>query len=99
MGVAISEQETTINFSRDSDVVTIWTSDRRVMTKLDRMVEQSLYYTLERVDKTKEGDLIAKVYAISHKRLLSFRKNIPTLTPEQKKEMAERLERLRVQRS
>ena len=34
-----SEQDTVIQFSRDSETATIWTSDRTVMTKLDKLVK------------------------------------------------------------
>ena len=43
----INKQETTISYSRDSQEVTVWTSDRTVMTKLDRLCETAPdYYRL-----------------------------------------------------
>lgn len=38
--VSISEQETTINFYRDSVIAEVYTSDRTVMTKLDKRCKQ-----------------------------------------------------------
>ena len=34
--VSLDEQETTINFCRDTDIAAVYTSDTTVMTKLDR---------------------------------------------------------------
>ena len=35
------EQETTVNFSRDNDVATVWTNDNTVVTKLSKIVEKN----------------------------------------------------------
>lgn len=39
MGLNISEQETSVSFSRDSDICIVYTSDSTVMTKLYKLVE------------------------------------------------------------
>ena len=41
-----ADQNTTINFSRTGDGMTIITTDRTVMTKLDKLCESSEHYTL-----------------------------------------------------
>lgn len=41
MGIPVTEQETTVSFSRDSDTASVWTSDSTVMTKLDKLVESN----------------------------------------------------------
>lgn len=39
MSIPVNEQETVVQFSRDSDVCSIWTSDTTIMTKLDKLAE------------------------------------------------------------
>ena len=39
MSVSLQEQETVINMSRDLDYADIYTSDRTVMTRLDKLAE------------------------------------------------------------
>ena len=41
MGLNISEQETSVSFTRDSDICTVYTSDSTVMTKLDKLAESN----------------------------------------------------------
>ena len=38
MGLPIYEQETNINFMRDEDTATVYTSDSTTMTKLDKLI-------------------------------------------------------------
>lgn len=91
MGVSLTEQETTINYNRIDKTVSVWTSDRTVMTKMDKLVESSPYYTLEEVARDSEGELISKTYCIADKNLLSFRKMKMTLTEEQKEARRQQL--------
>lgn len=94
MSIQTSEQETTVNFSRDSDLCTVFTSDRTIMTKLDKLVndEDSPLWKLKEVRYFQNGELASKIYE-THKRLISFRSNITTreLTEEQKEAVAERM--------
>lgn len=39
--IPVNEQETTIQFNRDESIVNIWTSDSTVMTKLDKLANDS----------------------------------------------------------
>ena len=39
--IPVNEQETTIQFNRDESTVNIWTSDSTVMTKLDKLANDS----------------------------------------------------------
>ena len=98
---ALSEQETTINYNREEKTVDVWTSDRTVMTKLDRLCETAPEnYKCIDIAKTKDGELISKRYTIADKSLLSFRskKVKVSLSEEQKRANAERLRRARAQK-
>lgn len=94
MGLSIAEQETTVNFMRDSDICTVYTSDSTVMTKLDKLAEseKAPIWKLKEEHKLQSGELIGKTYE-THKRLVSFRADIVTreMTEEQKKAAAERM--------
>ena len=90
----LEEQETTINFSRTQDAVDVWTSDKTVMTKLDKLCNSAPdFYKLIAEHKAQDDDgaIISKEYRISDKRMLSFRSMKRNLTEEQKRERAERL--------
>lgn len=90
------EQETTINFSRTDDTCIVWTSDKTVMTKLDRLCDTSDNYEVIKVGKV-DGTIVNKEYQIKDKSLISFRsaKVKMNLTEEQRREKAERLARIR----
>lgn len=94
MGLPVFEQETTVSFSRDSDVCTVYTSDSTVMTRLDKLAESenAPYWRLKEEHRLRGGELVGKTYE-THKRLISFRANITTreLTDEQKEAIADRM--------
>ena len=91
MFVSLSEQETTISFSRDSKTVKIWSSDRTMWTKLDKLCSKSTEYACLEEQKDKDGDVIAKVYLLKDKKLLSFRSAKKIMTDAQKELARERL--------
>lgn len=97
MGLNISEQETSVSFSRDSDICTVYTSDTTVMTKLDKLAESnnSPHWKLKEEHKLLNGELIGKTYE-THKRLISFRSNITTreMSDEQKEVASERFRKM-----
>lgn len=92
--IPTQEQETTINFSRTDDICIVWTSDKTVMTKLDRLCNTSDNYEVIKVGKV-DGAIVDKEYQIKDKSLISFRsaKKVCNLTEEQKKTYAERFKR------
>ena len=94
MSIAIEEQETVINFRRDSKYADIWTSDTTVMTKLDRKVKDQEEWKCVSVEHLQDGTLAAKSYTCP-KKLVSFRgtthTNSRVYTEEEKKAAAERL--------
>lgn len=60
MGVALYAQETTINIMCNSDTAKIYTSDRTVMTRLDRLAEREDcpdWKVVEEIHDT-EGELV-----------------------------------------
>lgn len=97
MGLNVSEQETSVSFSRDSDICTVYTSDSTVMTKLDKLVEndKSPHWRLKEEHRLINGELIGKTYE-THKRLISFRANITTreMSEEQKEAASERFKQM-----
>ena len=79
---------------RDSDTAKIYTSDRTVMTRLDRLAEREDcpdWKVTEEIRDT-EGELVGKMYE-TNKRLVSFRSFLQSreLTDEQREAGAERL--------
>ena len=92
--VRLVEQETVVNYQRDDSSATIWTSDSTAMTKLDRLCKESPeYYTLDRIEKDRDGNVVGKFYKLADKKMISFRgkKVSRVLTEEQKAAMKERL--------
>lgn len=94
--VSNEEQETTISFSRNDTGAEIWTSDRTVMTKLDRMCRESPEtWKCKKAEYLLDGSLANKVYTVSDKSLISFRsrKIKRDLTDEQRAELSARMKR------
>ena len=94
INITLEEQETTINFSRTQDAASVWTSDKTVMTKLDKLcISAPDFYKLIAEHKAQDdvGAITSKEYRISDKRMLSFRSMKRNLTEEQKRKRAERL--------
>ena len=75
MSVAVEEQETVVQLSRDCCTMQIWTSDTTCMTKLDK-----IYPSVSTYDA--EGKVTAKTYAVN-KKLLTFRSD-PSIKPNYK---------------
>ena len=96
MGAILSEQETTINFMRDSDQAIIYTSDTTVMTRLDKLAESAdaPHWKLKEEHFSQSGNLVGKTY-ITAKRLISFRADTVSrrLTEEQKESARIRLQK------
>lgn len=99
-GVVIDEQETVVQFGRNDEYMTIYTSDSTMMTKLDKCVKGGEYEVVEVQTLQGSSKVIAKVYK-AKKRLLSFRKKFieRELTEEQKIASAERLKNYNTNRN
>lgn len=68
-----SDQETTINFCRDGEYATVYTSDNTVLTRILKMMEKCpTGYSLKKVVQTK-GSVTGVIFEIK-KELVSFRK-------------------------
>ena len=84
--VSVSEQEVCINFMRDEDFATIYTSDTTYMTKLDKLCKTSPdMYSL--LSDTGRG----KTYRVEDKTLISFRAKKREMSDEQKIAAGERM--------
>lgn len=88
-----AEQETTISFGREDDIAVIWTSDKTMMNKLDKLVENddSPWKCVD-VGRNDEYGVLCKEYRVP-KKLISFRSRTTTreMTEEQKQRSAEAL--------
>lgn len=93
MSLMIEEQETHVNFNRNDQRATIYTSDTTMMTKINKLVEvEGTEWKLEGISKLKTGEVIGKTYSCPVP-FVSFRsKRVnKNYTEEQKREIAERL--------
>lgn len=93
MGLSIEEQETHVNFNRDDNRATVYTSDTTMMTKLNKFVElPNSEWKLEAVSKLKNGELIGKTYSCPIS-FISFRRKrvVREYSETEKKEIVERL--------
>ena len=81
MRPSTEEQETVINFGRNDSKATVYTSDARIMTKLDRFVSESEVWEFEG-QETCEGDIVAKKYSCPVN-FISFRVQGRPLSQEQ----------------
>lgn len=94
--IPLEEQETVISFSRDCEQVDIWTNDRTVITKLDKLCKTnpSMYWCRNAGKAMGSGDVMDKKYTCADKSLISFKPKkrvCAPLTDEQKEERAKRL--------
>ena len=84
--VSLSEQEVCINFMRDEDYATIYTSDTTYMTKLDKLCKANPDMSSLIAD-TGRG----KTYRVEDKTLISFRAKKREMSDEQKIAAGERM--------
>lgn len=86
-----AEQETTISFGREDDIAVIWTSDKTMIYKFDKLVEESEDWNCVDVEKNEEYGVLCKEYRVP-KKMLTFRSKRTTgrkMTEEQKQKLAE----------
>lgn len=92
--IPLKERETIINYGYTDKSCEIWTSDTTVMTKLDKLCNNSDHYSLKKQDKV-DGSVVAKEYLLDDKSLISFRSKKSDrkmeMSDEQKAEVAIRL--------
>ena len=74
MGLMIEEQETNVNFNRNDERATIYTSDTTMITKLNKLVESdNTEWKLESVSKLKNGEEVGRTcrYMSIYEKLLT----------------------------
>lgn len=87
--LSTSEQEVSINFSRDQDFADIYASDTTYITKLDKLCKTSPeYYSL--IKDTGRG----KIYRCEDKTLISFRQKKKEMSEENRAKASERFKEL-----
>lgn len=92
MSVSIEEQETHVNFNRDDERATVYTSDTTVMTKLNKLISMpGTEWKLEGGSRLKNGELVGKTYSCPVA-FISFRSKRTSryLTEEQRKAIGKR---------
>lgn len=92
----LDEQETSIVFERNSDKMTIWTSDNTIVTKLRGLMTKSPEEYILRSISTYDGQPVA--YEVeAPKEFLSFRsvRVTRTMTEEQRIANSERMKTMR----
>lgn len=100
MKIPYDERETIINMDTQSDKASIYTSDFRMMTKLDKCVKESDDWKLVHTEMCGE-DLVSKTYECPSN-FVSFRKKKvigKPQTEEQKAAFAERMKERRLAES
>lgn len=96
LSIPNDEQETTISITRTGKAAIIWTSDRTMLTKLDRLCrDASENYVCHDVARTADGQIMSKEYTLKDKSLLSFRTRKTELTDEQRAARAARFRQSR----
>ena len=94
MSLSIEEQETHINFNRDDERATVYTSDTTMMTKLNKLIElQDTEWKLEGESRLqKNNELIGITYSCPVE-FISFRTKRSTrvYSEEEKKRIAAQL--------
>ena len=98
MKPALEERETVVNYGRLDDTATVYTTDERVMNKLDKFVENSPDWEFVK-QETNEGDIVSKTYRCPVE-FISFRSKSRkgNMSEEQKRANAERLRRIQAHR-
>ena len=96
MRTPADEREVIVRFYTDEQTATVYTSDYNYMRKFDRLVEENPDVWKFTRQETCQGDVVGKFYGCP-KKMITFRAKKPTreMTEEQKKELNERLARMR----
>ena len=89
ISLALSERETIINYNSAERQAELYTRDRAVMHKLDKLVEECPEAYSLKEHQTDRGETWSKTYIISNKKYITFRKPVK-MTEEQKAALVER---------
>lgn len=96
MNIPVNEQETVINFTRDSDKATVYTSDTTMLTKLHKLMKKTPEEWRLVHQDTVDGQVVSETFECP-KKLISLRASIISrvMTEEQRQAAAERLRKAR----
>ena len=99
MGVSRIEQETTIQISREGTIARVWTSDTRMIAKLDKKCEEpgTSWHCVKEEPFAGSDEIASKFYEVD-KRMISFRTRPAKqreLTPEELAQLRERMQKMR----
>ena len=93
MGLSIEEQETIVNFSRNDERASIYTSDSTMITKLSKLLEATdTEWKIEEVHRDKTGKVIAYTYSCPAKCIVYWKKRMQReFSDEQRARVAKNL--------
>lgn len=96
MNVPVNEQETVINFTRDSDKATVYISDSTMLTKLHKLMKKNPEEWRLVHQDTVNGEIVSETFECP-KKLISLRASTSSrvMTEEQRQAAAERLRKAR----
>jgi len=97
MGIPVNEQETVINFWRDSNIASVYTSDSTMITKLMKRVKSNPDEWIIKEEHKARGEVVAYTYECP-KKYISFRTKSKVMSDEQKQNLASRLSDARKQK-
>lgn len=93
MKIPVNEQETVINFTRDSDKATVYTTDTTMLTKLHKLTKKNPEEWRLVDQDTVNGIVISETFECPNK-LISLRAILRVMTEEQRYAEAEILKKV-----
>lgn len=89
MSIPTCEQETVVQYDRNGETMTVYTTDSTQITRLDKIYQRHK-------EHKQSGEVIAVEYVVS-KRLLSYRSRVPksNMTDEQRAAFSDRMKAVR----
>ena len=89
MSIPTSEQETVVQYDRNGETMTVYTTDSTQITRLDKIYQRHK-------EHKQAGEVVAVEYVVS-KRLLSYRSRVPksNMTDEHRAAFSDRMKAVR----
>ena len=100
MKIPPNEQETVINFSRNGEIASVYTSDTTMITKIKKLViKNPKEWVVVEIHKS-ENDIVAYTYECPKKLAAGLRSGSikKEMTPEQRKASADRMRKVQASR-
>lgn len=90
MSIPTCEQETVVQYDRNGETMTVYTTDSTQITRLDKIYQRHK-------EHKQSGEVIAVEYVVSKRLLLSYRSKVPksNMTDEQRAALSTKMKALR----